>query len=170
VQIHPPSSYQAHDGSIQVSVAEGIPPYEFLWTGTSQYTSLEQNPLDLGVGNYTVWVTDARLCQDSLVDITLTIAQANPAVFVPEGFSPNGDGYNDRFQVIGIEDYPGTELLILNRQGLTLYQNADYQNEWDGTPNQGAVVGGILPEGTYYYVLKFSEGAVIKGFIYLNRE
>lgn len=169
-QVNNPSSYQANDGSIQVSVSGGIPPHDFLWTGSSQYTSLEQNPAGLGVGNYDVLVSDAQLCQDSILDITLTIAQANPAVFVPEGFSPNGDGYNDRFEIVGIEDYPGTELLILNRQGGTLYHSTDYQNTWDGIPDQGAVMGGILPEGTYYYVLKFSEGAVIKGFIYLNRE
>jgi gliding motility-associated-like protein len=164
------TSYEANDGSIQVSAAGGTPPYEFSWTGTNHHESMEQNPTDLSVGNYDLRVTDAHLCQDSILEITLTIDQASPAVFIPEGFSPNGDGYNDYFVIIGIEDYPGTELLIMNRQGVTVYHSTDYQNDWDGNADMGGVMGSILSEGTYYYVLKFSEGNVKKGFLYLNRE
>jgi len=169
-QVNYPSSYETNDGSIQVSVEGGIPPYAFSWTGTNNYESVEQILSDLRVGSYNLRVRDADLCRDSILGITLSIGKADPAVFVPEGFSPNGDGFNDFFVIIGIEDYPGTELLILNRQGVTVYHSTNYNNNWDGTPNDGGVIGGILPEGTYYYVLDFGEGSVKKGFLYLNRE
>ena len=164
------TSYEANDGSILLSVVGGTPPYAFSWTSTDQYESVEQNAMGLTVGHYDVRVSDAQDCQVSVLKTPVIIEFASPEVFIPEGFSPNGDGYNDYFVIVGIEEYPDTELQILNAQGVTLYHSPDYRNEWDGRPVKGAVLGDTLPEGTYYYVLKFAGGSAIKGFIYLNRE
>ncbi len=164
------SSYQADDGSIQLSVTGGIPPYAFLWTGSNHYESTEQNPVSLTLGNYDVMVTDDHLCQDSIMGTGLILEKDAPGVFIPEGFSPNGDGYNDLFVILGIENYSENELLIFNRQGVTVFHRINYKNDWAGTPETGSVLGGVLPEGTYYYVFRFGETSVIKGFVYLNIE
>ncbi len=56
--------------------------------------------------------------------------------------------------------YPDNELIIFNRWGDVVYRAAPYQNDWDGTAN-----GQVLPEGTYYWVLKLdiSEGGISRG-------
>ena len=95
----------------------------------------------------------------------------SPALFIPEGFSPNGDGVNDLFVIRGLNDYPLNKIRILNRWGNLVYEKETYDNTWDGTSNQGISYGGDqLPEGTYFYILDTGDGQKAKtGFIYLNR-
>ncbi len=73
---------------------------------------------------------------------------------IPNIFTPNGDGYNDYFQIGYGEDgqpindlnayFLSHKLVIFNRWGRIVYQSTNYQNDWDG---------GKLPDGTYFYVL-----------------
>ncbi len=79
-------------------------------------------------------------------------------VFVPSGFSPNGDGKNDEFKIRGIENYPNNKLEIYNRWGNLVFEQAPYDNTWRGdVKNSNAyIIGdGILPSGTYFYLLDF---------------
>jgi gliding motility-associated-like protein len=65
------------------------------------------------------------------------------------GFSPNRDGIDDKFIILR----PGgstIQLKIFNRWGNVVYQNNNYQNEWDGR-GVGNMLGQDLPAGTYYY-------------------
>lgn len=89
-------------------------------------------------------------------------------VFVPESFSPNGDGVNDALIIPGIEGFPGNRISIFNRWGAKLYETEGYDNKsvlWDGSTAQGQA-----PASTYFYVLELGEGRdALTGFIYLNR-
>jgi gliding motility-associated-like protein/uncharacterized repeat protein (TIGR01451 family) len=81
-------------------------------------------------------------------------------LFIPSGFSPNGDGKNDTF-IINIPLGAKIELFeIFNRWGQLVYKDingAIITSGWDGMSNQGLRLGGEgLPEGTYYFVLKLS--------------
>ena len=91
-------------------------------------------------------------------------------VSIPEGFSPNGDGVNDRLVIKGMKDFPNSELMIFNRWGAKIYSKKGYQNDWDGRADNSMTVGtNVIPEGTYYYVIDLGNGSkVIKGFIYIN--
>jgi len=164
------SSYEAEDGSVQLSIAGGTLPYSVLWTGTDDYHSSMQNPDSMSVGYYRVMVTDNNLCKDSIEDVKIVVGEDPDALFIPESFSPNGDGYNDRFVILGIEQYPDNELMVFNRQGNTLFYRANYQNDWDGTPEEGRIRGGELPEGTYYYIFRYGQNGIRKGYVYINRE
>lgn len=64
--------------------------------------------------------------------------------FIPSVITPNGDGKNDKFTILGINQFPGSELIIYNRWGNVVFQSKDYKNDWDGKG---------LNEGTYYYTL-----------------
>mgnify|MGYP006293345121 CR=1 FL=1 len=74
-------------------------------------------------------------------------------IFVPEGFSPNGDGVHDYFEVHNLEYYPEHKMSIFDTGGSLLYQRTnDYdQYPWDGTYN-----GQQVPAGNYTWVLEIS--------------
>ncbi|WP_173003154.1 Ig-like domain-containing protein [Chitinophaga sp. SYP-B3965] len=84
-------------------------------------------------------------------------------VFIPNTFTPNGDGKNDKLVILDITKFPGSALVVYNRWGNIVYQSKDYQNQWNGSG---------LNEGTYYYTLevKTPQGVrVFKGWIELLR-
>ena len=76
------------------------------------------------------------------------------SIFIPQGFSPNGDGKNDNFVIQGVKPTEQVELIIFNRYGGVVYANQDYKNDWSGASNQGVKVigdGQGLSDGTYFY-------------------
>ena len=91
--------------------------------------------------------------------------------FIPEGFSPNGDGINDVFFIRGIDNYSNNAFSVFNRWGDKVFSASNYQNTWDGKATMGTRVGGDeLPVGTYFYTLDLGNGSpVFKGTIYLNK-
>lgn len=91
--------------------------------------------------------------------------------FIPEGFSPNGDGINDMYEIRGILPYTNNSFDVFNRWGEKVFEANPYTNTWDGRTNSGFRIGGDeLPVGTYFYVLDLGDGSkVYKGTIYLNR-
>lgn len=70
----------------------------------------------------------------------------------PNTFSPNGDGINDTWEVPGIADYPGSEVIIWDRWGQKVFSSNGYREAWDGT-NKGRPVS----EGSYYYYIQLNE-------------
>jgi len=93
---------------------------------------------------------------------------------IPEGFSPNNDMINDEFSIQGLNTaYSEVSLRIINSAGTEVYfttnANGSTFTDWKGV-NQN----GILPEGTYYYLLtvrSLRNGTMFKksGFIILKR-
>ncbi|MBI3521224.1 MAG: gliding motility-associated C-terminal domain-containing protein, partial [Bacteroidetes bacterium] len=92
-------------------------------------------------------------------------------LFVPQVFTPDGDGKNDFFVIKGIEGRV-VNLTVFNRWGNKVYQNSAYDNTWNGTPNvSGLILGNSkLPQGTYYYIVEFEDGAdkAINGYVVLQ--
>jgi len=96
--------------------------------------------------------------------------------FVPEAFSPNGDGINDEFVINGLAKYKSVEITIFNRWGNVVFQSKNYGEGqgkggfWNGTASQGLRFGsGPVPTGTYFYILKLDGKEKINGAIYLDR-
>ena len=92
-------------------------------------------------------------------------------MFVPEIFTPNGDGKNDGFVIKNIENYPNNKLKIFNRWGNMVYQKDSYLNEFDGFANTGDAAGKAkLPAGTYYVILEYGDGdtKTYDGFLLLQ--
>ncbi|MEN8203244.1 MAG: gliding motility-associated C-terminal domain-containing protein [Bacteroidota bacterium] len=82
---------------------------------------------------------------------------------IPNVFTPNGDGINDRFEVTGLPPY--SSLMVFDRSGKEIFKSETYQNEWDGTD----LDGNPLPSDTYWYVL-ITPGLTDKhkGFVHLK--
>ena len=76
-------------------------------------------------------------------------------IIIPSGFSPDGDGVNDFFEVVGIENYPDNKLSVFNRWGNIVYEKKSYAGSWDAIPNVNSIILGSdkVPAGTYYYIL-----------------
>ncbi|MGV6844737.1 MAG: gliding motility-associated C-terminal domain-containing protein [Lutibacter sp.] len=88
------------------------------------------------------------------------------------GFSPNGDGVHDTFQIDGILLRPNNTLRIYNRWGALVYKKDHYKNTWNGTSDNGLTIKKKegLPVGVYFYTLDLhDENKQWKGYIYLNR-
>ena len=78
------------------------------------------------------------------------------APIIPNVFSPNGDGINDRWRIQYLESYPGATVDVYDRYGMLVYSSIEYAVDWDGTRN-----GKSLPIGTYYYIVNPKNGRKI---------
>lgn len=68
---------------------------------------------------------------------------------IPNVYSPNGDGINDKWIITNLDYYPSAEVDIFNRYGQPVFHSTNYaQKPWDGTFN-----GKPMPVGTYYYII-----------------
>ncbi|MBK9176422.1 MAG: gliding motility-associated C-terminal domain-containing protein [Flavobacteriales bacterium] len=129
----------------------------FVFTSTPLFTSQ----------TFEAFVRDQYGCDEVRV-AGVSPCDFNEEVFVPESFSPNGDGVNEAFIIPGIEGYPDNRITIFNRWGAKLYEANGYDNR--GTVWDGSTSNGTAPAGTYFYVLELgNDSEAITGFIYLNR-
>ena len=72
---------------------------------------------------------------------------------------------NDTFEILGLENFPGTQLQIYNRWGAQVFADPAYENNWEGMNMNGEP----LSNDTYFYHLKFENGDVFKGYLVLKR-
>lgn len=110
---------------------------DWIWSfGLDDSASFIQNPMyafqDTGYFPVQLIVTNGYGCSDS---ITLAILiQEDFAVYIPNTFTPNGDGHNDVFfpQGIGVDpdDY---QMYIFDRWGNMIYTTTAWPGGWDGT-------------------------------------
>ena len=156
------------DGVIAVNVSGGKGAYKYTWSNGDTSKTL------LGVpnGNYKLLVKDTNNCSASAnYTINYTRENCEDEVFVPQGFSPNGDGINDAYSIEGIEKYPDNYLRIYNRWGTLVFEEKGYKNTWEGTSETGIGSNGErLPTGTYFYLLELIPGKEVKsGYLYISK-
>ena len=111
-------------------------------------------------GTMEVWAVD-QCGSDASFMISLIACDTE----IPNVFSPNNDTYNDFFRIPGIEGFPNSRIEIFNRWGNMVFQDDDYKGGWDGRMN-----GNPVAEGTYYYILKRSDGETYHGPISILRK
>ena len=129
-----------------------------------------------GSGVFT-YIPDADICEevDSFTYILAnTFATDTATVYVTilcedltifSGFSPNDDGVNDTFIILGLESLPGNRLMVFNRWGNQVYDSvSEYDNQWDGSWE-----GKDLPDGTYFYIFDMGDGEKVSGYLQINR-
>jgi gliding motility-associated-like protein len=79
------------------------------------------------------------------------LVEVTDRIQVNDGFTPNGDGVNDSWDISILQDFPKARVEIYNRWGQLLYESEPYV-PWDGTYN-----GTPLPLGTYYYIITLND-------------
>mgnify|MGYP006137619113 FL=1 len=92
--------------------------------------------------------------QDGCVLIDHVTVVVDNQLFFPNTFSPNEDGENDTWEVVGIENYPDCQLSIFNRWGQQVFQSTGYNKEkaWNGEGKLGK-----LNEGVYFYEMNLRD-------------
>ncbi|WP_298555764.1 gliding motility-associated C-terminal domain-containing protein [uncultured Algibacter sp.] len=93
--------------------------------------------------------------------ITLPCSDRNN-VIISKVVTPNGDVYNEFFTINGIDTCGFTvELQIFNRWGAKIYENFNYQNNWNGFTSSGSVgQAERVPNGTYFYIINLKDSGL----------
>ncbi|WP_440880716.1 lectin-like domain-containing protein [Tenacibaculum sp. C7A-26P2] len=140
----------------------GLPPYEYSFDGGS--FSPDNEMLILETRDYKVIVRDDRGCEEEVI-----IEGVYITIEVPNIFTPDGDGVNDTWYPINVEDYHDVKVHIYDRysRGITKYEGPGGSHKhrsgriatlqgshegWDGTYE-----GVALPSGDYWYTIYFKE-------------
>lgn len=130
--------------------AEGGKTYQWSpCTGLSNCTSPTPNVTPGMHDRYTVRVTDGNGCTDTA---SVRVRYIDPAkdIFIPNAFTPNGDGLNDTFKPLANMGIPGAhEVQIVNRFGSKVFASGNPLTGWDGT-----IQGKPAPTGTYSYLIR----------------
>ena len=101
----------------------------------------------LGTSNIFIRVLDAKGC-DTIFQLAMPPLN-DPCIFIPNWFSPNGNGEQDLWMIRGIE-YEKLKVQVFNVHGQLLYTSSSY----DYTPWDGTFQGKEMPAGDYYYVIE----------------
>jgi gliding motility-associated-like protein len=128
-------------------------------TGDPDY---DLNPVRANGSFESLKLNFAEMCSNTSA---LSTATNGDSFFIPEGFSPDGDGVNDKF-VIRNPDGLTMSFAVYDRAGRLMYHQENYQNEWNGKPNQdGFDTDRAVDGGTYYYVVKRADGKTFTRFM-----
>ncbi|WP_051336140.1 BspA family leucine-rich repeat surface protein [Aquimarina latercula] len=147
------------------------------------------------IGNVTTFDLPIDLPENTTIFVTITpynilgdatgcseenFITENPIIIVEDdtkyGFSPDGDGINEFWEIDGIENYPGNTVSIYNRWGDMVFEISGYNNTsrvFRGDANRLTNLGGgALPEGTYFFSINIPQSnslKKLKGFLVLKR-
>jgi gliding motility-associated-like protein len=167
-----------NQGNVSISndttVSKGFPAlltatggFNYVWTptdGLDSPTSASTLATPEGTTTYTVTISDPNGCNLQL-SVTVTVVE-DFNLGIPNLISPNGDGINDVWNIFNVETYPGTSVMIFNRWGSKVWESSDYQNDWNGTDENG----NELPDGTYFYIIQVGgSDRVFKGDVNILR-
>ena len=138
--------------------ASGNGNYEYsldLPVGPFQASNMFEN---VGAGIHDIYIIDKNGCG--------TITKQIAVIGVPKFFTPNGDGYNDFWNVKGVSAIFNSKsnIYIFDRYGKLLKQILTSSQGWDGTIN-----GSPMPADDYWFTIKLEDGREAKGHFTLKR-
>lgn len=80
------------------------------------------------------------------------VPTTNYNLYIPNSFTPNGDGKNDLFKVVADFPVQNYEMTIFSRSGDRVFTTRDIETGWDGQK-----YGSVMQEGAYVYVIKYTD-------------
>ncbi|MBN4085382.1 T9SS type B sorting domain-containing protein, partial [Flavobacteriaceae bacterium AH-315-B10] len=109
-------------------------------------------------GIYTVYIRDKDGCGEDSTEVAI--------VDYPKFFTPNNDGYNDNWQIKGLNAQlrQSSKILIFDRYGKLLKQLDSFSKGWDGTFN-----GALMPTNDYWFTVDLNDGRSFRGHFTLKR-
>jgi gliding motility-associated-like protein len=177
VQILSVDTIICNNASLQIitSAASG----DFIWlpgwavNDSTVYQPYFNTSLINGTVNITVTKHDTcGISTDTLQVRVINCDTLNGEIIVPNIFTPNGDGKNDVFEILLLDDFVIDDFEIFNRWGNLVYEVENKNAKkimWDGRSTSGEPCS----DGVYYFILKYKnskgETISIKSFISLIR-
>lgn len=154
------SAFGATDGTIVAQIEGGTPPFVYAWTPIQA----EGNTLNnLSPGTYALTLVDSAGCSVAeQIDLTgpAPLPESPTALALPNSFTPNSDGYNDTYTIVGLlPGYEGGIVHVWDGKRQPVYSSENYSNDWDGRDTNGK----RLPQGTYY--LAFLHSNLKEGYL-----
>lgn len=145
----------SNENSVTVLVT-GLGDYEYSLDNENWQTSNVFTDIEAGI--YTVYVKDLNGCGVASEEISV--------LGIPNYFTPNGDGYNDYWNIKGINSRFNTETIIyiFDRYGKLINQVNPLSQGWDGNYN-----GNQMPSSDYWYSVQLEDGRILKGHFSLKR-
>lgn len=141
--------------------------YQYTWMPSTYLSSASVlNPVSTPVFSttYSLAVIETGSGCTAKDEVMVT---AVAGLFIPGGFTPNGDGKNDTWTIPGLVLYPGARMAVFNRSGQLLYESSDYTRKpWDGRFR-----GQLQPTGVYIYLIELKDNRrqILKGTVSLIR-
>ena len=142
--------------NITVTVS-GIGNYEYQLDDFEPQDSNVFN--NVAMGYHTVTIIDLNGCANVTKEVLV--------VDIPKFFTPNNDGTNDTWHIVGIETLPGTIINVFDRYGKLLTQLSANTPGWNGKYN-----GEKMPTSDYWFVADVQRGSIafqVKGHFTLKR-
>jgi gliding motility-associated-like protein len=138
------------------------------WTASNPEISIEDpndpntavENLKMGTQIFT-WTVVNGVCEAKADSMVIEVK----GLTYPNGFSPNGDGVNDLFKIMGAWKIGDNELMVFDRNGKLVYSQKNYRNDWNGTGMDGSP----LDDGTYYYIFTGKNIDPIKEYLIIKR-
>ena len=136
--------------NIWCNVQNGISPYSYVW-GPGNFPNndtvyVQPETLQPNLNNFQVYVMDQ--CAKTITSPVIRVYNQCPLV-VPNVLTLNNDGTNDLLTIKNWEDYEQVSIQIFNRWGNLIYENENYQNDWNGLDKSGK----DLDEGVFFYMV-----------------
>ncbi|MCE7071335.1 gliding motility-associated C-terminal domain-containing protein [Dyadobacter sp. CY327] len=107
----------------------------------------DPNQAGIGLHELTYSILSPSPCPNVTARQTVAVLDCSK-LSIPDAFTPNQDGINDRWELIGIDKYPDAEVTIFNRWGNVIFHSKGYAKPFDGASNQ---------VGVYHYKIKLNE-------------
>jgi len=148
-----PDQYVLEGGSVLLQPTVSAQPLQYLWTPPTYLdnpnTGKTRARNILNDITYTIITTAPGGCSDT--DQVFIKVLKMP--WIPNTFTPNNDGINDRWDIRYLEDYPENHVQVFTRTGQRVFESRGFYKAWDGTKN-----GKPLPVDTYYYIIEPGNG------------
>lgn len=135
----------------------------YTWTPNTNITGVTTlNPVAKPSANqmYALNVFSNRGCGTATDSVLVKVYQQ---LYIPNAFTPNGDGINDTWFIETLQAYPGAEVKVFNRYGEIVFDNNGKNISWDGK-----FKGVQLTSDAYVYIIDLKNNtAIIKGVVYI---
>jgi len=148
------------NGMIQLALAGGEAPFSFsIDDDETVFSFAEFNGLD--AGEHTVYISDSRDCEAShaftVFENFSSFDEDCPcAVYIPTAITADGDGINDRLDVIASCPFANYSLQIFDRWGTIVFETLDPSLKWNGGIDRY-----YANDGLYFYRMQLTWGAAI---------